>query len=186
MGQIQSAVVSFMKIANDLRWLSSGPRTGLAEFSLPELQPGSSIMPGKVNPVILESFLQIACQILGACNVVNSAAQRSEFELNVFLPITIYNSLTAIDLFAKGLHQFTWTCLKGLQPDFDHCRKQAEKSLALATVLAKKFGYDRTAAWVKQALEENKSLLTIIQEAGIGPADELAALLDPLKMTEPG
>jgi len=185
MQHIETSITALMKIANDIRWLSCGPRTGFAEFILPALQPGSSIMPGKVNPVVIESFLQIACQVLGACQVVNLAAQRSEFELNVFLPITIYNTLTAIDLFTKGLHHLNHFCLAGIRPDINHCKQQAEKSLAIATPLTKRFGYDQIAKWVKKALEENKTILEIIQEEGRLNTSEDIDSLDLYKMTSP-
>jgi fumarate hydratase class II len=181
---LHSATTSLMKIANDIRWLSSGPRTGLGEFSLPALQPGSSIMPGKVNPVILESFLQIACQVLGNCHTVTLAAQRSEFELNVFMPLAIYNALTAISLLSKGVHHLNHSCLSDLKPNIEHCQRQAQKSPAIATPLARKFGYQKVAQWVKMALDEDTTITAIVERETDLTPEEKAAFLDLIAMTQ--
>ena len=151
-GALKTIAVSLTKIANDIRWLGSGPRCGLGEIALPSLQPGSSIMPGKVNPVIPEAVIQVAAQVIGNDATITIAAQSGNFELNVMMPVIAYNLLQSIELLAAAAAVFAEKCVKGISADREACAAFIERSLALATGLVPRIGYDRAAAVAKSGL----------------------------------
>jgi fumarate hydratase class II len=163
-GVLKTLAVSLVKIANDLRWLASGPRCGIGEINLPPLQPGSSIMPGKVNPVIPEAVIQVAAQVMGNDTTIMMAGQAGNFELNVMLPVTAYNLLQSIDLLASAADVFVKKCIEGISANAETCAGYIEKSLALATGLVPKIGYDKAAAVSKKAYETGRSIREVVLE----------------------
>jgi fumarate hydratase class II len=177
-GVLKTLAVSLVKIANDIRWLASGPRSGIGEISIPSLQPGSSIMPGKVNPVIPEAVIQVAAQVMGNDTTITMGGQAGNFELNVMLPVIAYNLLQSIELLASVTGVFAEKCITGIAVNRDACEAYIEKSLALVTGLVPKIGYDQAAAIAKKAFESGKTIREIALEEKILPADELAKLLD--------
>jgi fumarate hydratase class II len=166
-GVLKTLAVSLVKIANDLRWLASGPRCGIGEINLPSLQPGSSIMPGKVNPVIPEAVIQVAAQVMGNDTTIMMAGQAGNFELNVMLPVTAYNLLQSIDLLASAADVFAKKCIDGISANAETCADYIEKSLALATGLVPKIGYDRASAVSKKAYETGSSIRDALLEEKI-------------------
>jgi fumarate hydratase class II len=185
-GAIRTVAVSLYKIANDIRWLASGPRAGLGELELPAVQPGSSIMPGKVNPVIVESVTQVVAQVLGNDLTITIAAQSgSIFELNLMMPVAAYNLLQSISLLAASAQNLARQCVEGLKAT-DRGPHLVEQGLMLATALAPAIGYDRAAAIAKEALRSGRSIRDVAKERSGLAAAELDRLLDPAKMTEPG
>ena len=185
-GALRSVAVSLYKIANDIRWLASGPRAGLGELALPEVQPGSSIMPGKVNPVIVESLTMAVAQVLGNDLTITIAAQSgSIFELNLMMPIAAFNVLQSISLLARSAQNFAERCVKGLRATA-HGPAMVERGLMLATALAPALGYDRAAAIAGEALRTGRTIREIAAERSGLSASELERLLDPARMTEPG
>ena len=184
-GAVRGAAVSLQKIANDLRWLSSGPRAGLAELELPTVQPGSSIMPGKVNPVIAESLLQVVCQVIGNDAAVSAAAQGGYLELNTYWPVAAYNLHQAITLLASATNNFQAQCVRGLQatstgPDM------VRKGLMLATGLTPAIGYDAATTIAKEAAASGRTIREVAKEKAGLTDEQLDMLLDPVRMTEPG
>jgi fumarate hydratase class II len=163
-GVLKTLAVSLTKIANDLRWLASGPRCGLGEIELPSLQPGSSIMPGKVNPVIPEAVIQVAAQVMGNDTTIMLAGQAGNFELNVMLPVMAYNLLQSIDLLGSAADVFAKKCIAGISANAETCAGYIEQSLALATGLAPKIGYDQAAAVSKKAYESGKTIRQVLLE----------------------
>jgi len=163
-GVLKTLAVSMVKIANDIRWLASGPRCGLGEINLPSLQPGSSIMPGKVNPVIPEAVIQVAAQVMGNDTTIMLAGQAGNFELNVMLPVMAYNLLQSIELLGSAADVFAKKCIDGISANSETCAGYIEKSLALATGLTPKIGYDRAAAVSKKAFESSKTIREILLE----------------------
>ena len=163
-GVLKTLAVSMVKIANDIRWLASGPRCGLGEINLPSLQPGSSIMPGKVNPVIPEAVIQVAAQVMGNDTTIMLAGQAGNFELNVMLPVMAYNLLQSIDLLGSAAEAFAKKCIDGISANKQTCAGYIEKSLALATGLAPKIGYDQAATVSKRALESGKTIREVLLE----------------------
>ena len=163
-GVLKTLAVSMVKIANDIRWLASGPRCGLGEINLPSLQPGSSIMPGKVNPVIPEAVIQVAAQVMGNDTTIMLAGQAGNFELNVMLPVMAYNLLQSIDLLGSAAETFAKKCIDGISANKETCAGYIEKSLALATGLAPKIGYDQAATVSKRALESGKTIREVLLE----------------------
>jgi len=184
-GALNTAMSALMKIANDIRWLASGPRCGLGEIRLPELQPGSSIMPGKVNPVIPEAVIQAAAQVTGNHVAITIGNQWGNLELNVMMPMMARNLLEAIELTAGAAAAFKDRCVDGIEADRERCESFIEQSLAMCTPLAKVIGYDRAAQIAKAAYESGRTVREIALEQGVLPADELAKVLDPRSMTEP-
>ena len=166
-GVLKTLAVSLVKIANDLRWLASGPRCGIGEINLPSLQPGSSIMPGKVNPVIPEAVIQMAAQVMGNDTTVMMGGQAGNFELNVMLPVMAYNLLQSIDLLASAADAFAKKCIDGISANLDICAGYIEKSLALATGLVPKIGYDKAAAVSKKAHKSGKTIREVLLEEKI-------------------
>ena len=163
-GVLKTLAVSMVKIANDIRWLASGPRCGLGEVNLPSLQPGSSIMPGKVNPVIPEAVIQVAAQVMGNDTTIMLAGQAGNFELNVMLPVMAYNLLQSIELLGSAADVFAKKCIAGISANRETCAGYIEKSLALATGLAPKIGYDQAAAVSKKAFESGKTIREVLLE----------------------
>ncbi len=185
-GACKVIAVSLTKIANDLRWLGSGPRTGFAELKLPEIQPGSSIMPGKVNPVIPESVTQVAAQVIGNDAAVTVGGLSGAFELNVYIPLIARNVLESIRLLARSCANFADQCVEGLQADEERCRELVEKDLSIVTALVPAIGYDRSAELAKQAMTEDRPLREVVKESGELSDDEVDRILDIKRMTEGG
>jgi fumarate hydratase class II len=187
-GQFKTIAVSLTKIANDLRHLGSGPRCGIFELLLPATQPGSSIMPGKVNPVICESVMQVACRVVGNDAVVTTAGLGgigSLFELNVAMPVMIDAFLESVSLLANVAGVMVDKLLTGLQVNEERCRQLVEQSLMMVTSLAPTIGYERAAALAKEAFQTGKTIGQLCREQQVLPEAELQAALDPWKMTEP-
>lgn len=180
---LKQLAVDLLKISSDMRLLSSGPRTGLAEIRLPAVQPGSSIMPGKVNPVMAEMLYMVCCQVIGADAAVTAAGMGSQLEINVMMPVIAYNVLHAIDILANGMDVFAERCVKGIEADEAQCRYWLERSAALATVLNPVFGYERAAQLAKRALAENRPVRELVLETGELSPEEVAALFDYERMT---
>lgn len=183
-GILKTIAVSMMKIANDIRWLGCGPRAGFAEIALPEVQPGSSIMPGKVNPVIAESVTQVCAQVIGNDTVVSIAGQSGNFELNVMQPVAAYNLLQSIDLLAKSMDNFRLQCIDGIKAT-DKGPQMLEAGLMLCTALVPAIGYDASAKIAHDAFENGKTVReTALEQTKLNEAD-LKKLLNPVKMVEP-
>jgi fumarate hydratase class II len=176
-GALKTTAVSLVKIANDVRWLASGPRSGLGEINLPSLQPGSSIMPGKVNPVIPEAVLQVAAHVVGNDTTIMMGGQGGIFELNVMLPVIAYNLLQSISLLAAATAVFAQKCIAGLTANREVCAGYIEKSLALVTALVPEIGYERAAEIAKKAYKSGKTIREIAVEEDILPADKIDKLL---------
>ncbi|MCL4143503.1 UNVERIFIED_CONTAM: hypothetical protein GTU68_055803 [Idotea baltica] len=184
-GQLKTIACSLMKIADDIRWLAAGPRCSLAELKLPEIQPGSSIMPAKVNPVICESVMMVASQVIGNDACITVAGQRGNFELNVMLPVIGYNILQSIELLSSVSENFVSKCLEGITADEEQCAKYAEASLATCTSLAPIVGYDLAAKVAKIAHQKGITVRESAKELNVLPDDELDKALDLLAMTKP-
>jgi fumarate hydratase class II len=180
---LRSLAISLTKIANDVRWLGSGPRCGLGELRLPELQPGSSIMPGKVNPVMPEMLLMVCAQVVGFDTTVAWAGAAGILELNAMIPLITHNVLTSIELLGRAAALFTDKCVSGLQANREHCAALVEQSLALVTALAPRLGYDAAAAIARESSATGKTIRELCIEKAVLPADELAGLLDARRMT---
>jgi len=187
-GELKTIAVSLSKIANDIRLLGSGPRCGIFELSLPATQPGSSIMPGKVNPVIAESMIQVACRVIGNDAVVTAAGLGgigSLFELNVAMPVMIDAFLESVKLLANATNVFVDKLLTGLAVNEERARDLIEQSLMMVTALAPRIGYDKAAALANEAFETGKTIRELCRERKILPEAELKEALDPRRMTEP-
>ncbi len=185
-GALKVIAVSLTKIANDLRWLGSGPRHGLGELLLPAVQPGSSIMPGKVNPVIAESLLMVCAQVLGNDLVITLGGASGNFELNVMMPVIARNLLESIELLAAATRNFETRLVRGLAADRGRLARTAEDSLALATALVPVIGYDAAAAIVTEAAASGRAVREVAAEKKILPPAELDRILDPSRMTRGG
>ena len=183
-GMLKAVACSLMKIANDFRWMGSGPRCGLGEILLPPTQPGSSIMPGKVNPVIAESMTMIAAQVLGNDVTIAIGGQSGNFELNVMMPVIAYNLLQSISLLTNGCVVFAEKCVDGIRADRERCEQMIERSLAMVTALAPKIGYDKAAAIAKEAFESGRTVREVASARQVLPQEELDRALDPWEMTE--
>ena len=185
-GELRTLAVSLMKIANDIRWLGSGPRCGLGEIHLPETQPGSSIMPGKVNPVIAESVTMVCAQVIGNDVTVTIGGQAGNFELIVMLPVMAYNLLQSIELLATATHNFAAKCIEGITANKERCQSLIEESLAMCTALAPEIGYEAAAKLAKDAYRSGKTVRQVAKEQKVLADKRLDELLDPWRMTEPG
>jgi len=174
-----------MKIANDVRWLGSGPRCGLGEFKLPANEPGSSIMPGKVNPTQCEAMTMVCTQVMGNDATVGFAGSQGNFELNVFKPVIIHNVLESITLLADGCDSFREKCVEGLELDADRVDSLMRQSLMLVTALNRHIGYDNAAKVAKKAYTEGTTLVEAVVAMGLMTADEFEAAVDPVEMTGP-
>jgi fumarate hydratase, class II len=184
--QLRTISVSLFKIANDLRWLSSGPRCGIGEIQLPATQPGSSIMPGKVNPVICESVMQVCAQVFGNDTAVCWAGANGNLELNVMMPVLAHNVLESTRLLTNVIRIFRDKCVGGVVANGARCGELVEFSMAMVTSLAPIIGYDRAAEIAKESAKTGKTVRTICMERHILPEAELALALDPVAMTKPG
>jgi fumarate hydratase class II len=181
-GALKSAAVSLYKIANDIRWLGSGPRAGLGELKLPAVQPGSSIMPGKVNPVMAEALMMACVKVMGNDTSITFAGASGNLELNAMLPLIAYDLLQSLQILAGAAAAFEEKCVRGLEADAERCRGVLDRSLALATALVPRLGYDAAADLAKEAHAKGKSIREVALERGALPAAELDALLDPSGM----
>lgn len=186
-GQLRSIALGLAKIANDIRLLASGPRCGLGEITIPSTQPGSSIMPAKVNPVMSEMLLQIAAQVVGNDATIAMAASPvgSTFELNVMMPVMAFNLLQSISLLARGARVFADRCVAGLTANRERCQQMVEQSLAMCTALAPVVGYDKAADIAKEANKTGKTVRQISESRKILPENDLKKVLDPARMTQP-
>jgi fumarate hydratase class II len=178
-GALRGTAVALTKIANDIRWLGSGPRCGIGELKLPAVQPGSSIMPGKVNPVIAESLLMVCAHVIGLDAAVAWCGAAGNFELNVMMPVMAYDLLEAIDLLAAGAQNFARRLIAGLEADAARASGFVEQSLAMGTVLVPDIGYERAAALVKEAFATGRTIREVALEKSGLSAARIAALLDP-------
>jgi len=188
--ELSSALKNFAtdltKICNDIRLLGSGPTTGFAELILPAVQPGSSIMPGKVNPSMAEMMNMVCFQVMGNDSTVTLASQAGQLELNVMMPVIIYNILMSIEILKNGLDAFNKRCVAGLMADEKKCREYAEKSISIVTALNPVIGYLRAAEIAKEAVKTGRSIMDVIREKNIMPEKELRKVLDLMKLTKPG
>jgi fumarate hydratase class II len=182
-GALRSTAVSLTKVANDIRWLGSGPRCGIGEIHLPDLQPGSSIMPGKVNPVMSEMLLMICAQVVGNDATVGWGGAAGNFELNVMIPVMAYNVLHSVSILSNGSRLFASRCVEGLEANQERCNALIEQSLAMVTALNPRIGYDAAAAIAKESVKTGKTVRELCLEKNVLPPDELARLLDPRSMT---
>ncbi|MFO7766940.1 MAG: class II fumarate hydratase [Pelovirga sp.] len=181
---LKDCAVSLYKVANDIRFLASGPRCGIGELILPAVQPGSSIMPGKINPVMAESLMQVCSQVIGNDATVSLGGLSGNFELNVMMPVMGWNVLQSIELLSNAIRAFDEKCLQGLQADDKRCGDLLEQSLALVTALVPEIGYDRSAELAKEAHKTGRTLRDLALEDGVDE-EVLDRLLDPASMTRP-
>jgi len=185
-GLTRTIAISLTKIANDIRWLASGPRCGIGEISIPSTQPGSSIMPGKVNPVMSEMVLQAAAQTIGNdATVAWAGAFGSTFELNVMMPVMAFNLLQSIELLASAARIFADRCVAGLEADAKRCADLVEQSLAMCTSLAPSIGYDKAAEIAKESFKTGKTVRQVAAEKKLLSDADLKKALDPMRMTQP-
>ena len=189
-GQLRTIAVGLYKVSTDVRWMGAGPRTGLGEIHLPDLQPGSSIMPGKVNPVVPEALAMVCAQVIGNDAAVAFGGAAGNFELNVMLPMLARNTLASIRLMTNVARLFADRCIDGIEADVDRCRELAESSPSVATPLNKFLGYEEVASIVKESVKERRTIRDVVEsrghvEAGRISADDLDKALDVMRMTHP-
>lgn len=185
-GALKTVAVSLVKIANDIRLLGSGPRLGLGELKLPATQPGSSIMPGKVNPVMCEMVIQVGAQVIGNDAAITFGGAFGQLELNVMLPVIAHNLLQSIELLTNASRVFARRCIAGLEADVEKCEGSIEQSLAMCTGLAPVIGYDRAAQIAKTAYESRRTVREVAEEVSGLSKERIAELLDPRKQTAGG
>jgi fumarate hydratase class II len=185
-GLLRVVAVAFTKVADDIRWMGSGPAAGLGELRLPDLQPGSSIMPGKVNPVLCEAVLQVATQVIGNDAAVAWAGARGNFELNVQLPVLARNLLESVELLGTVAVLFAERCVDGIEADVERCRRYAESTPQVATALNPILGYEVVAGIVKEAVASGRSIREVVLDKGLLDEATLDATLDPLALTKGG
>jgi aspartate ammonia-lyase len=183
---LRNLALELNRISNDLRLLASGPRTGLAEISLPPVAPGSSIMPGKVNPSMLEMLNQVCYQVMGCDLAVSAAVQAGQLELNVMMPVVSFNLLFMIEILANAVRQVGARAIDGITADAERCRAFAQSSLGLATALSPLIGYAAAADLAGESMRTGKSIVAIVRERGLLDEKALDRIFDPLAMTEPG
>ncbi|HZZ71103.1 MAG TPA: class II fumarate hydratase [Pirellulales bacterium] len=185
-GQLKTIATTLFNVANNIRWLGSGPRCGFYEVQLPDRQPGSSIMPGKVNPVMCESLMQVAARVLGNDQVLTiSGAAGGQFQLNIMMPVMGQTTLESIRLLAKSCAAFVDFCALEMEPNVEACAASVEKSLSMVTSLNPLIGYEKAAALAKEAFKSGKTIRELCQEQQILPEEKLNGALDPWSMTEP-
>jgi fumarate hydratase class II len=184
-GALKTLAASLMKIADDIRWLGSGPRSGLGELQLPENEPGSSIMPGKVNPTQSEAMIMVGIQVFGNDSAVSIAGSRGNFELNVCKPVMIHNVCNSIDLMTDACDRFREFCVEGLEPDYEQIEHHLNNSLMLVTALNPIIGYDKAAKVAKKAHKERTTLREAALSLGFLSAEEFDAAIVPANMTHP-
>ncbi|MDE3228351.1 MAG: aspartate ammonia-lyase, partial [Chloroflexota bacterium] len=185
-GALRVLALDLTKIANDLRLLASGPSTGLYEIVLPAVQPGSSIMPGKVNPSMAEMLNMICFQVLGNDTCIAFAAQAGQLELNVMMPVIIQNVLQSLTILKNGMDTFTTRCVAGIVANQERAEAYAFKSASLVTALAPYIGYEKSAAIAKEQIKTGRDIREIVREMNLLPEADLAIILEPQAMTEPG
>ena len=178
--------INLSKIANDLRLMASGPKAGINEINLPSRQPGSSIMPGKVNPVMAEVINQIAFQVIGNDHTISLASEAGQLELNVMEPVLVFNLLQSLSILQNGIHVFTDYLIKGITANTEHCKQLVENSIGIVTAINPHVGYEVATLVAKEALETGKSVREICLERGLLTAEELEIILDTKEMTAPG
>jgi fumarate hydratase class II len=179
---LRTLAAALMKIANDVRWYASGPRAGIGELRIPENEPGSSIMPGKINPTQSEALTMVAVQVYGNDHAVAFAGSQGNFQLNVFKPVIIHNVLHSIRLLADACRSFDEHCAAGIEPAPERIREHLEQSLMLVTALSPRIGYDRAALVAKQAYQEGKTLRQVAVERGLLSGEEFDAVVRPEQM----
>ncbi len=185
-GALKTLACALLKIANDIRWLASGPRCGLGEISIPPTQPGSSIMPGKVNPVLAESVIQVAAQVIGNDAAITLGGLSGNFELNVMMPLIARNLLESIEILANVCRIFQERCIDGIEANAARCEATVEESLSLVTAFAPVIGYDQAAAIAKEAFQTGKTIRQVARERKLLSEEQIDAILDPRKMLQPG
>jgi len=185
-GALNTVAASLMKIADDVRWLASGPTSGISEIQLPAVQPGSSIMPGKVNPVMSEALMMVCARVAGNCTAVTVGGSRGNFELNVMMPVIVDALLESITLLANASSVFADRCVAGIEARPERARELLEKNPSIATALNPYVGYDKAAEVAKQAAREGRSVREVVEELGLLAPDQLDEALDVRDMTEPG
>ncbi|MFU8805538.1 MAG: lyase family protein, partial [Bradymonadaceae bacterium] len=184
-GTLKQLAAACMKIANDVRWLASGPRCGIGELVIPENEPGSSTMPGKVNPTQSEAMTMVCAHVMGNDAAVGFAAASGNFELNVYKPMLMHNVLESARLLTDSMHSFTDNCVVGIEPDREQIADYLERCLMLVTALNPAIGYDRAADVAKKAYKEKKTLRQAIVELGYLSGEEFDRAIDPVAMTHP-
>jgi fumarate hydratase class II len=185
-GELRTAAVALVKIANDIRWMGSGPRAGLAEIFIPDLQPGSSIMPGKVNPVMAEAVTQVAAQVIGNDAAVSFGGSQGNFELNVYMPMMARNLLESIRFLTNVSRLFAEKCIDGIRANEERCKQYAESSPSIGTALNPFIGYERAAEIIKESVKTGRSIRDLVLEAGLMTDDEIDRALDVIAMTRGG
>lgn len=185
-GGVRNLAVDLNRIANDLRLLSSGPRTGLSEIRLPPVAPGSSIMPGKVNPSMLEMLNMVCYQVIGCDATISAAAQAGQLELNIMMPVIAFNLHFMLHILGNAVKEVRVRCIEGIEADIETCREYAKRSLGLALALTPTLGYTMASKVATEAKEKGISLIEVIQEKGLFSPEELEEILDAARMTEPG
>jgi len=185
-GALNTIAASLMKIADDIRWLGSGPTSGIHEIRIPAIQPGSSIMPGKVNPVMSEAVMMVAARVMGNHATVTVAGSRGNFELNVMMPVLVQAVLESVTLLANASRAFTDKCVAGIEANEDRCRELLELNPSIATALNPYIGYDKAAEVAKASAKEHLSVREVVLREGLLPEDEIDEALDVRAMTEPG
>jgi fumarate hydratase, class II len=185
-GALNTLAVSLLKIANDVRWLASGPTSGLAEITLPAVQPGSSIMPGKVNPVMSEALMMVCAQVMGNHVAVTVGGQHGNFELNVMMPVMAHNLLQSVDLLGRACDAFRTRAVEGIGVNRERCRQLLELNPSIATALNAYIGYDEAASVAKEAAKNGESVRDVVKRRGLLSDEELDRVLDVREMTEPG
>ncbi len=182
-GALKTLAVSLTKIANDIRWMASGPGAGLGEISVPGNEPGSSIMPGKINPTQAEALLMVCAQVMGNDLAITVAGSSGNFELNVMKPLIAYDTLQSISILSRSVDSFSQKCVRGISPNKDRIKELLERNLMVVTALTPHIGYDRAAEIAKKALKSGKSIREVALEEKVLPAEVLDRLLDPAGMT---
>ena len=185
-GQLSTVATSMIKIANDIRWMSSGPRCGLGEIKLPAIQPGSSIMPGKVNPVMCESLMMVGAQVMGHSSTVQIANTHGNLDLNVMMPVMARALLESIAILGRGVREFTARAVRGMEANAEKAQGYVAWSLSMVTSLAPVIGYDKASKIAKRAIEEKKTVRDLCVELEVLPIEDLDRILDPATMTAPG
>ncbi|MEE3220373.1 MAG: lyase family protein, partial [Planctomycetota bacterium] len=185
-GQVRAIATTLFNVANNIRWLGAGPRCGYYEVQIPDLQPGSSIMPGKVNPVMCESMMQVAARVMGNDQTVAfSGATGGQFQLNIMMPVMGQTTLESIGLLSSATNAFVDFCAADMEANVEACEAAVEKSLSMVTSLNPYIGYEKAAALAKEAFKTGKTIRELCLEQNVLPEDQLAEALDPMSMTEP-
>lgn len=185
-GALKICAVNLSKICNDLRLMASGPRTGIGELELPPRQPGSSIMPGKVNPVMAEVVNQVAFQIIGNDHTISLASEAGQLELNVMEPVLVFNLLQSLSILQNALQVFRKLLVEGLKANVERCRELVEKSVGIVTAINPHVGYETATSIAKEAIQTGRSVRDICTERGVLTSEELDVILNPFEMTSPG